>query len=143
MSVVTNVILVYSVTGDEDDQFKPLEAINAACNAGRLVHVEDPALPPDWFCNGKTLECNVAVGAYNYLRLSDWLAAMRDIDFDQWGCEFVQVLVMEQDDERFRLIDVWPQPERRKSAGPPLEGVTRDGHVVRWYADESPPEDLV
>jgi hypothetical protein len=112
VSVVTNVVLVYGlVSGGGDDEFEPLQAINLLNDRGNLVHVEDPRLPKCWFCNGKTLECNVAVGAFNYLHLEEWLDGMKGIDFSQWDCRFVQLLVMEQDDGCFRLVDVWQAPD--------------------------------
>lgn len=60
MSVVTNVVVTFGLCGSERDH-ELLAAINSKCDSGRVVHVEDDKLPNGWFCNGKTLEVNVAV----------------------------------------------------------------------------------
>lgn len=107
MSLVTNVVCAFGLTGSERDH-ELLAAINATCNAGRLVHVEDDTLPDGWFCNGKTLEVNLAVGAFNYLNLREWVDAMRrDILFAEFDCRFVQLIVQDQESDGFGIIEVW------------------------------------
>lgn len=106
MSSVTNAVLAYGLCYNEDDHCL-LAEINAACDAGRLVHVEDAGLPGCWFCNGKTLEVNLAVGAFNGLPLRDWIDAMRRIDFESYHCGFVQLMIQDQESTGFGIVNVW------------------------------------
>ena len=104
--MVTNVVLAYGLCANENDHGL-LEEINATCDSGRLVHVEDEKLPKCWFCNGKTLEVNLAVGAFNGLSIRDWIGAMRQIDFESYGCDFVQLMIQDQESTGFGIVNVW------------------------------------
>lgn len=126
MSVVTNVVCTFGLCDHENDH-DLLAEINGACGAasggGRLVHVEDEQLPRGWFCNGKTLEVNVAIGAFNGLDLREFVDAMRrTIAFQEFGCRFVQLLVQDQWTNGFGVIDVWRDPK----AGPAFRWSERD-----------------
>jgi hypothetical protein len=72
-----------------------------------LVSVEDPSLPDAWYGGNKYLEACLFIGAFDnrcLQGLDGFLAHLRSI---RWECpESVQVFVLEQDDDRFRLIDV-------------------------------------
>ena len=108
MSYVTNVICAY----EAGDPFAVLEEINACIpdDRGRLVHVGDPALPPHWFANGKTLEVEVAIGAFNYLDVAGWVEELRRLDWEALDARFVQLMVQQQEDWGFGIIDVWRRP---------------------------------
>ncbi len=108
MSVVTNVILTYGICAGENDDMELLKEINNLNEQGKLVHVEDVSLPDCWFCNGKALEANIAVGAFNYLNLKGWVKRMREqINFAYYQCDFVQLIIQEEDDVGFGIIEVW------------------------------------
>lgn len=104
MSSVTNIVLVYGLCNEE---FTLLEEINSKCDSGSLVHVEDERLPSCWFCNGKTLEANIAIGAFNNLCVNEWIAELQTIDFQFYECDYVQMLVQDQESNGFGLITIW------------------------------------
>ncbi len=114
MSVVTNVVLAYGLCLADDD-FQLLAEVNRCIpyvaspglSLPRLVHVEDKGLPECWFCNGKTLEVNLAVGAFNYLDVDRWLLALESVDFAEFDCGFAQFMVMGQEDFGFRILEIW------------------------------------
>ncbi len=108
MSFVTNVVLAYGRTPDEAADHRLLSEVNALNDAGSLTHVEDARLPGRWFSNGKGLEVNLAVGAFNYLDLGRWVGAMREnVDFPAYGCRFVQLMVQGEWNDGFGIIEVW------------------------------------
>jgi hypothetical protein len=53
------------------------------------------------------LEVDLAVGAFNYLDLGALIKHLRTIDWRDQAA--VQLLVREQDDTGFRIIDVFPE----------------------------------
>lgn len=122
MSSVTNVICAY-LGGTH-----VLEQVNACIpfNAGRLVHVQDPKLPDCWFCNGKTLEVDIAIGAFNYLDLAFWVQSLREVDWKAQGCYFVQLMAMGTDDWGFGIIDIWNDPENGGGPFDPARLVLED-----------------
>lgn len=58
-------------------------------------------------CGGaKCLECDVFIGAHNYLDIELFVTELRaELGSDADG---VQVCIRDQHDERFTLIDLWP-----------------------------------
>jgi len=108
MSVVTNIVLCMHLV-DADEPGGKLAEVNRYF-AGRcrgLVSLDDPSLPERWTGGNKFLEASLFVGAFTntaLLGLDAFLAHLRTIRWE--APEAVQVLVKEQDDERFRLIDV-------------------------------------
>ena len=69
-----------------------------------FVCLDDPALPKGWYGGSKYLEASVYAGAFNQLPLDSLIEHLRSIEWEEPQC--VQLLVQEQDDERFRLINV-------------------------------------
>lgn len=108
MSVVTNVILSLGIMneGPVDDPRADVAAINAYFgDATGLVSLDDPDLPRGWYGGSKMLEQPLYVGAFNYLDLDALVAHIRGLTFRE--PENVQLIVCEQDDDRFRIIDVF------------------------------------
>lgn len=110
MSVVTNLILHMGILEDENDMaqkvnqyFKNKEWLGA------------PPVPIDsenrngWYGGTKFLECNLFIGAYNHLDLDDFIKHLRAL---KWTSpEDLQIIVKEQNDDKFRIIDVFTKPE--------------------------------
>lgn len=107
MSHVTNLIIAYSRCDNDEKDKQVLEEINSCIDHGRLVHVEDPILPDCWFCNGKTLEANIAIGAFNHLNLVEFISAICKIDYEYYGCYFCQVIVKDEHDDRFSIVHIF------------------------------------
>jgi len=108
MSVVTNIVLSLSCWDGEEPEGKLAEVnryFEGRCRG--LVGVEDPSLPDAWYGGDKYLEACLFIGAFNSRclhGLDSFLAHLRSIRWEY--PESVQVFVKEQDDDRFRLIDV-------------------------------------
>ena len=83
MSVVTNIIIAFSASENEDSK-----------------------LQKGWYGGTKNLEVNIFIGAYNHLNLNDLIQHMSTIDWEE--PEDVQVIVKEQNDDRFRIINLYP-----------------------------------
>lgn len=114
MSVVTNLIVTWgcgegdSKNYDEDiilrinNYFK--EDTSAGANQ-RFPIVRNT----DWYGGSKHLECGLAIGAFNYLNLEEFIEYLKSINWKYK--DEVQVIVKEQDDMRFRVIDIFPDDE--------------------------------
>jgi hypothetical protein len=119
MSVVTNAILAYRERG----RTQVLPRINAffvddyaagtGHNATGFVHVEDARLPRHWYGGAKMLERDLAIGAFNHLDLDALVSHLCSL----WtpDDEDMQLIVKEQEDSRFRIINI--ADEVRKRAG--------------------------
>lgn len=103
MSRVTNVILNLGL--DDEDK---IAAINEYFEGTRGFV---PEAPPGWCGGTKVLETNVYVGAFDYLDAPGLIAHLRGIVFEQPYS--VQLMVMEQDEVWFRLVDVFPLARQR------------------------------
>jgi hypothetical protein len=107
MSRVTNAIL-HTGCVEPDEEKRLLARVNDFFydGMGGFVSVEDESLPDDWYIRGgKALECSLAIGAFNYLQLPKLIEHLRRIEWEQ--PEAVQLIVKEQDDDRFRVINVF------------------------------------
>lgn len=102
MSVVTNVVLLISIHESiEDDteygyRIPGLAYLNdwlLKANKGELRTVDQ------YGTNGKAMECHVALGAFNYLNVDEFIDAFRAAPWDE--PENIQLLVQRQEDERF------------------------------------------
>lgn len=107
MSTVTNIILAYGLCRNDERDHALLEEINAMCDVGKVTHVEDSRLPDGWCYNGKALEVNLAIGAFNHLNLQEWVGKIRQIDFNAYDCDFIQLIVQDQESVGFGIINVW------------------------------------
>ncbi len=102
MSNVTNVILVFATGDDGELDVNKYKHTDCLFN---LVSVRDPALPPDWYGGTKRLKCEIMIGAINWLDVTDLVKYLGGISWDAPEC--VQLIVQHQDDERFRIIDIF------------------------------------
>lgn len=100
MSYITNVILITG-SGEED----AIAGLNALFHGGRgFRSSNDDALPRGWYAGDSRLECGILPGAFNYFDEDALVAAIRKAG---WIFpESVQLLVKDQDEGRFREVDL-------------------------------------
>jgi protein associated with RNAse G/E len=110
MSVVTNLILHIGILEDEEDRIKD---VNEFWEDGiGLVSFDSSDLPRGWYGGTKMLEANLYVGAFNYLDLDEFITHLEKIRWEY--PEEVQVIVKEQEDDLFRIIQLSPKQEGGK-----------------------------
>ncbi|MEL6559483.1 MAG: hypothetical protein AAFQ94_14935 [Bacteroidota bacterium] len=106
MSVVTNVIIAFSASENEAERLNDIHKFQYNNQPFRIVSVNDSKLQKGWYGGTKYLETNILIGAYNHLNLKDLIQHMSTIDWEE--PEDVQVIVKEQNDDRFRIINLFP-----------------------------------
>lgn len=108
MSWVTNAILCF---GCEDTKFR-LDEVNKLFEEDGVegfVRADDPELPRGWYGGQKFLECDLAIGAFNYLSIEDLIEVIRLVDWE--NPEAVQLIIKDQEDYKFRIIDIFPEAQ--------------------------------
>ena len=109
MSVVTNLIFSFSVGEDETKMIEKVNSFKYGLQNLNLVSADYIRSTENrhakWYGGGKFLEARIYIGAFNYLELSEFVEHVKSLDWDEPEC--VQIMVKEQDDDRFRLIDVF------------------------------------
>jgi hypothetical protein len=109
MSSVTNVILSFVDLKDLKDG-ETLPIVNKFFD-GRpgLVAVNDPSLPKYWYGGGKVLECDLAIGAFNYLEFDEFVDYLKTLDWDtRHGA--VQLIYMKPE-RPFEIIEIRGEDE--------------------------------
>ena len=107
MSQVTNLIITLDAMENLNSIITKLHSFGDQDRPFNIVSVKDSSLPNDWYGGSKRLECNILIGAYNYLNLDDLITFMRtEINYN--NPEVVQLIVNEQFDLKFRMIDLFP-----------------------------------
>jgi len=113
MSVVTNVILStpYFTYEYEEEAEKTINSFFGE-NKG-FISCKDKSLPDGWYGGTKYLECNLWLGAFNHLDTDDLVEHLRSIDWvklcgdnDDDVYPKPQLILKEQDDEEFRIINI-------------------------------------
>jgi len=103
MSHVCNVVLLMGCGELDDshatiDKFPALEVVNAwlaeNCSGSVLHEVSK------YGSNTKSMECYIAIGAFNYLDTDAFIAVALAAPWQDWGC--VQLLIQDQEDDTFR-----------------------------------------
>ncbi|NIG55392.1 hypothetical protein [Chitinophaga sp. Cy-1792] len=105
MSRVTNLILTFSTLEDVNEIIPEISQYEPGFY---IVSVEDNKLQKDWYGGTKRLECNILIGAYNGLDLAAFLLFLRE-KVDWYAADLVQLIVKEEDDFKFKLIDLVPE----------------------------------
>lgn len=105
MSLVTNVILHTPIYFD-DEQKEIEKQINSFFDESKgFVYVDDEKLPIGWYGGTKMLECDLYIGSFNYLDLEGLIKHLSKIKWEY--NEQVQLIVKEQEDDKFRIIDIF------------------------------------
>ena len=104
MSDVTNLIFAFS--GVDEDLRKMDEVNTYFVDKGTkpLVSVDDERLPRAWYGGSKYLETGLYLGAFNHLNLDEFIKHVRTISWE--FPESVQIIVKEQEDMKFTIIDL-------------------------------------
>lgn len=110
MSWVTNIILsTPPYFGKEKEEIE--KKINSFFEKGDkgFVNCDDKKLPTGWYGGTKMLEAELWIGAFNYINLEDLVEHLENID---WGGDYekeeVQLIIKDQDDKRFRILNLFP-----------------------------------
>ncbi len=111
MSYVTNAILFSDFAGSTflDEVNRYFQDMEDAPEGFRgLVSVRDESLPNHWYGGSKGLECELAIGALNHFDIERFVAYVRAL-IEREGLKYttVQLMVLQQDDTTFRLIDIF------------------------------------
>lgn len=112
MSVVTNLIISFSVLEDEKSR---IGEVNAFFNNGRGFKInsadfeEEESWPEKgsgkrWYGGSKILETPLYIGVYNHLDLEGLVAYMKTIEWEE--PENVQLIVKEQGADKFKIIEI-------------------------------------
>jgi len=105
MSIVTNLIICCSLLEDKDKITDEFEKYTHNGHPFGIVSVTNEKLPKDWYGGEKNLECIVFIGAYNHLDLDCFLGFMKT-EMSWEAPDLVQIIVKEENDIKFRLIDL-------------------------------------
>jgi hypothetical protein len=107
MSHVTNVIVAFMITSDTKAQ-KVIDRINKLIPYNEDRHQALLYLnPTESYGGSKCLEVELAIGAFNYLNLDEWLKALQVEDWTELDPGFIQVLIQDQNDNGFGSITVY------------------------------------
>jgi hypothetical protein len=105
MSNVTNLVITFSSLEDEEQVITDMKAFYKTEDGFSISSVKDKRLPQPWYGGTRRLECNILIGAYNYLDLEAFLVFLRE-QVNWEAPDLVQLFVKEQEDMKFRLIDL-------------------------------------
>lgn len=111
MSYVQNIILTGSL-GTVDDRLdkinvfiKSLPAVRNSIGL-RLLNKNEES-----YGGSKALELDVAVGAFNYLPLKEFIAGLKEIFADTDDFDVVQLIYNDQNDTGVRLLTIFGEPD--------------------------------
>jgi hypothetical protein len=99
MSYVCNIILAF----DAFDASKVVGAVNAGFPEARdglnLISPEEPG-------GNKAMECDVAMGAFNYLPVEKYVEYLRGFPWADHRVSWAQVMVCDQHNSGFGVVDL-------------------------------------
>jgi len=112
MSEVTNLIISFSVGEDEKLRIKE---VNLFSNNGRGFTINSADFEEGsnwlrkenrkrWYGGSKMLETPLYIGAFNHLDLEGLINHMKQIKWEE--PENVQLILKEQDSDKFRIIEI-------------------------------------
>lgn len=112
MSKVTNLIISFSIVEDEKSRTSEINLftnndrgfkINSA-DFEEVHDMEKGINRTRWYGGSKILETPLYVGAYNHLDLDKLMEHLKSINWLMPEC--VQIIVKEQDSEKFKIIGI-------------------------------------
>lgn len=110
MSVVTNLILTFSKSEDTKLIEEQLQTFKYGNNIPfHMVSIDDDSLPKGWYGGGKFMEANIYIGAFNHFNLKSFINHLKNIKWE--NPQDVQLIVREEKDFKFKLLDVFPELE--------------------------------
>lgn len=105
MSKVTNLILITSTMDDSEFTISSLEKFIIHGRPFNIKSIEDLTLPSGWYGGDKHMECNIFIGAYSSFPSNEFIDFISN-KVDWYLRENVQVLIKEDADTKFRLIEI-------------------------------------
>ncbi|WP_424001472.1 hypothetical protein [Maribacter sp. IgM3_T14_3] len=106
MSVVSNVILSFSVGEDESQRMKDVNEFDINGNKINLVSADfqrkENYEAKAWYGGSKYLEKPLYIGAYNNLNLNAFIDHLKTIIWDE--PENVQLIINEQNEDLFKVV---------------------------------------
>ena len=105
MSIVTNLILTFSISEDEDSCMSEVNNYEYRGLKMNLVSVDfdkDIDNRKAWYGGTKFMETPIFLGAFNHLDIEDFKRYLRKVNWE--FPELVQLIVKEQEDENFRIV---------------------------------------
>lgn len=104
MSWVTDVILIFNVAEQYDDNEEFLDSVSALDNINAWLEENDYGKLIDigeYAGGGKYMQANVYGGAFNFLKIDEFIALIKK---QQWHePENVQLLIQDEQESRFTL----------------------------------------
>jgi hypothetical protein len=104
VSYVTNLIFSLSIVDVDRGKMDEVNTYFVDKGIKPLVSVDDERLPRAWYGGSKYLETGLYLGAFNHLNLDDFIKHVRTISWE--FPESVQIIVKEQEDLKFTIIDL-------------------------------------
>lgn len=107
MSKVTNLILAFSTIENKDDCIEAINNYkyrNLKMNLVSIDFSKDMDSGTVWYGGTKFMEANILLGAFNYFDIEDFRNYLRTIHWQ--SPELVQLIIKEQDDEKFKIIEL-------------------------------------
>ena len=104
VSDVTNLIFALHIVDVDRGKMHEVNTYFVDKGTKPLVSVDDERLPRAWYGGSKFLECGLYLGAFNHLDLDEFIKHVRTISWRLPEC--VQIIVKEQDDMKFTIIDL-------------------------------------
>jgi len=107
MSQVTNLILTFSIGEDEDrciNAVNSYEYRNLKMNLVSVDFNKDLEKGTTWYGGTKFMEARIYLGAFNYLDIQDFRNYLKTIAWQY--PDLVQLIVQEQDDDKFKIIEL-------------------------------------
>ena len=102
MSQVSNIIVTYSVA-EPSSRIEDVNLYFSRIGYERsLVSIEDPNLPAGWYGGNKPFECEVLVGAFNFLNANGFVSHLKTIPWIERNS--VQVFLLAQDRNQFQAV---------------------------------------
>ena len=105
MSRVTNLILTCSLGEREKYIISQINKFKINGNSLGIVSINDDKLPKGWYGGTKYMECNIFIGAFNYIDLRKFVEHLKSIKWED--PEDVQLIIREQDDFGFRIVNIF------------------------------------
>ena len=105
MSEVTNLILTCSLGEKEEVVLSQINKFEVDDRSFKIVSINDKKLPKGWYGGTKYMECNIFMGAYNYLNLNKFIRHLKSIEWED--SEDVQLIIREQHEDHFRIINIF------------------------------------
>lgn len=102
MSIVTNLILSFSIAENEKEIERSLKRFESVHHAFNLVSINDNRLPRKWYGGGKMFEKPVYIGAFNNFPVLDFILFLKHgIDWEY--PEDVELFELTEGDEKFTI----------------------------------------